>query len=430
MSVDSNDLLAQAPARQQLLDRLERANRISRVVVLLMGMGTIGLAALVDWQHAAGDPWLAIVCLGVVAGPLTMELLRIVFRKKKLIEDLMEQTRFGIYDKHRLRRLYDDTLRLLQLPNQRVPLFITADKSLNAMVVHPGLGWLSRSFHGIYLHRQMLHKLNPREVQDTLGHELGHYYRYYLTLDRYLWLALVFSALLGMYVSQSLFADGMFGPFPLLITNGSCWYICNLQRVRHSKSIEFLCDDMGAHTHGVVNSISALMKLGVESELELSIHIQASQAARSGKLQAMQIVQAIEAAIPYGHASHEQLMAAVERELQNRALAGPSVAGFLRYAWQSDADAEADEEYAATIKRYELARQKPRILWESLVDDPTTPELDDHSAEALIQLMAAQPSAELFPVADAMNSEHGSHPSLKQRILYLWKNRREIENSV
>ncbi len=153
--------------------------------------------------------------------------------KKKRIEDLQEKTRFGEFDKHRLRTLFQDTLRRLRLPDDRLPVFIVADKSMNAMMMHVGMGSLLKSINGIYLHRQSLHKLNSDEVQDLMGHELGHYYRHFLVADRYRLLTLALGALIGLFVAQLLGMEGMFSMVALVASSHAFWWVTSLPQRRH-----------------------------------------------------------------------------------------------------------------------------------------------------------------------------------------------------
>jgi hypothetical protein len=47
--------------------------------------------------------------------------------------------------------------------------------------------------------------------------------------------------------------------------------------------------------------------------------------------------------------------------------------------------------------------------------------------EQLVDMIESQPSHLLFHIPDEAGSMDGVHPPLKLRILYLWRNHREIE---
>lgn len=418
------------PRRRELIRQLESANRWGVPLALLQVFVIAALAAFVDWQQAIADPLVTLVAIGVIVGPFGMSVARHLAQKKKRIEDLQEHTRFGQFDKHRLRNLYQDTLRRLNLPDEHLPVYIVADKYMNAMMMHWGLGTLFRPLYGIFIHRQVLHKLTPEEVQDIIGHELGHYYKYYVVADRFRLLTLVIGALLGLVAFQQLRWNYAFGILAMAGLSRGLFWLAALPYARHALIIEYLCDDLGAQVHGVSTSISGLMKLGAEQEVLTSIQQQAVLSSTGGRLEAHEIVDAVTAAIPYGHISPEELKIAVEKSLKKKAQEGPSLGGFIRYMWQSDTDAEVSEEFERQMKRLRKLESIPRLPWESLLRNPQEICFDDQSLPRLIAMIESQPTAELFHTAEALGETDGMHPPLKQRILYLWYNRSEIENAI
>ena len=421
--------LTKPPHRQDLLRRIEAANRwcLPIAIVQLAAIALIGY--LIDWQQAIAEPLVTTVAIGAIVGPFSMGLLRFWFAKKKRIEDLQEQTRFGEFDKHRLRSLFQDTLRRLGLPDDRLPVFVVADKSMNAMMMHIGMGSFLRSMNGIYLHRQVLHKLNAEEVQDIIGHELGHYYKHYILADRYRWLTLILGSLAGLYIAQLLGAEGAFTIAALILCSQGLWWLAAIPHARHAMAIEYLCDDLGAQVHGVATSVSGLMKLGAEAEILTAVQQQAVFSANRGKLNAREIVEAIEAAIPYGHASTDELQVAVEKQLKRKSQEGATLGGFLHYMWNSDVDAEATQELEKETRKLKALQMIPRLDWESLLEDPRQLQFSERSLAKLIDLIESRPEGALFHTAEALGETDGMHPPLRQRILYLWYNRKEIEQA-
>ena len=96
--------------------------------------------------------------------------------------------------------------------------------------MHLGFGGFFKSLNGVYLNRQVLHKLEPEEVQDVMGHELGHYYKHYLLGDRFRAITTALGALLGIYVSQVV---GMGNFISMIALSGV--YDRILERVKLSK---------------------------------------------------------------------------------------------------------------------------------------------------------------------------------------------------
>ncbi len=421
--------LARPPRREDLLRRIEAANRWGLPIALLQLIAIVLVGFMIDWNQAISEPLVTIVAIGAIVGPFSMGLLRFWFAKKKRIDDLQEQTRFGEFDKHRLRSLYQDTLRRLGLPDDRLPVFVVADKAMNAMMMHVGMGSFLKSMNGIYLHRQVLHKLDADEIQDIIGHELGHYYKHFILADRFRGLTLILGSMAGLWVAQLLGAEGVFTIAALLACSQGLWWLAAIPFARHAMAIEYLCDDLGAQVHGVATSISGLMKLGAEAEVRTAVQQQAVFSANRGNLNAREIVEAIEAAIPYGHASNEELHAAVEKQLKRKSQEGATVGGFLHYMWNSDVEAEATAEFEKETRKLKALQRIPRLDWESLLDDPQQLRFSEHSLAKLVDLIESRPDGALFQTAEALGETDGMHPPLKQRILYLWYNRKEIEQA-
>ena len=125
--------------------------------------------------------------------------------------------------------------------------------------------------------------------------------------------------------------DSFLGFIAISAVSALIWKLQAIQTARHIWAIEYLCDDLGAHVHGVAVSISGLMKLGVEWEVLTALQQHAAVSAQRGQLGAQEVVESVMAAIPYGHTSREELQLAVDKSLRQRANQGPSLGGFLNY---------------------------------------------------------------------------------------------------
>ena len=418
------------PSRTALIRQLARANQLSWMFVGLQLVLIVGLAAFIDWSRLASQPMVPVVAASIMVGPSVMGILFLWAQNKKEIGHLREDTRFGVFDKHNLRKLFRDTLRRLNLPDDNLPVYVTADKSLNAGAVRLGLGVFLRSLNGVYLNRQLLHRLTPEEVQDVMGHELGHYYRYYLIGDRFRGLTIVLGSLVGIYVVQFVGLSSFLGLVVLAAVSGGFWWAANLPHNRNGQIIEYLCDDFGAHVRGVLTSVQGLLKLGVDAEIQLAVHHHVLLSAqKSGNLGVKDVAEAVTHAIPYGNYSPEELKAAVQVEIQRREREqqGLSVKGFVKYAWQSDVDDDDDDAFDELRSQLQKLRSIPRLEWESVLRNPHEIELDDEQLRRLVQLIEEQPDAVLFRLPDAVGESDDIHPPLKSRILYLWHNREAIE---
>jgi len=417
------------PKRQELLDRFARANRFATAWIFVQLVLISVLLMWIDWPAIAARPLIPAVVVLYMIGSTLMSLLMLWAQQKKEIGDLKETTRFGEFDKHLLRRLLQDTMSRLGLPNKHLPVYIVADKQINAAALNLGLLEFISSLNGIYLNRQSLHRLSREEVQDVMGHELGHYFKYYLISERFFIVTLTLGALVGLHISQWIGQNDLLNMIVLGACGWGFWKLAGMPHQRHAQMIEFLCDDFGAHVHGVVVSINACLKIGVEQELQLALAQQVIKSKYYGNLSSKDIVAAIENAIPYGHTTREELHQAVEKSIERQAAKrqSASLGGFFDYVWSSDTDSDAKSEYEDTIAKAALLESIPRLNWEALLPDPQRIYFDEYHLPRLIKLIEQHPHHVMFHSLDAIQAQGNTHPPIKHRILYLWYNRHEIE---
>ena len=415
------------PSRSDLLKQMERANRfawlILAVELILIGL----LAALVDWNWVIREPILTAFTIAIMASPIAQSIAISYATKKKRVQDLKESTRFGQYDKYQLQKLFGDTLDKLRLPNDNLPLYIIASPWLNAYTSHLGFGWLFKSLNGIYLNRQTLHKLEPAEVQDIIGHELGHYYRYYLIVDRFRIVTIALGSLIGILINQWIGLDGVLAYISLSIASWAAWALSTLPYNKNATAIEYLCDDFGAQVNGVFPSIQGLLKIGIASELECFVMQNIILSNAASQLNPTELIDTITASIPYGQATREEIEQNVKAAVSKRAAnQGKSLSGLLRYMWYGDQDEENAEDLEQEAKKMRKIQSLPRLNWEQVLQNPNQIQFNEGSMQRLIDLIESHPSDLLFRVPESTGDVH---PPLRSRILYLWRNRAEIESS-
>jgi len=413
------------PRRSDLLNQMTRANRLAWIL-LITQIALLGIiASIVDWGWILKEPRLATIAIAAMVTPYASSIAMQLATKKKRIQDLKESTRFGQFDKVQLQSLFRDTVAKLRLPDDNLPVYIVASPSVNAFAQHFGLGWLFKSLNGIYLNRQTLHKLNPAEVQDIMGHELGHLYKYYLVVDRFRIITLALGAALGILVVQKIGLNGLVGYVLLLCVPPIAWMLSTIPHARYSQTIEYLCDDFGAQVGGVFSSIHGLLKLGLASEVECVVMHQAILSKVAGNFNPSDLIEAINSAIPYGHATREEIQQKVDAELKKRAAGQKkSLSGLLKYMWNSDVDAEGAKELAEQAKKLKKLQALPRLDWESLLPNPNDIYFNEERMHKLISLIESRPDEMLFRIPESLDD---THPPLRTRLLYLWYNRSEIE---
>jgi Zn-dependent protease with chaperone function len=398
----ADNLLEQIPLRAALLERFAHARRLDTAWLMTQVGGLVILAFLIDWNDAAARPILSIVAAISVAGPIMTSVAIAWAQNKREIGQLKEQTRFGEFDKHRLRSLLVDTLQRLRMQEVQVPVYITPNRMLNASSINLGFTGYLLGMNGVYLNRQVLHKLSAAEVQNIMGHELGHFRLYRLPSERFLELTFCVGALVGIFASQIINLPGFFGILLQVATGSAFWWIASFPRAMVGAVVELLCDDLGAQVQGVEASVSSFLKIGLESELLFTVHLQALLANKENQsLSVAKIAETVEAAVPYGHFTHEELERAVNEALQNRKRKEEKISllGFLDYIWNSDQD-DDDESIAEIEAQVKALRQWPRLEWEELLESSQGLKLSANNMEALINLIAEHPHHVLFQLPE------------------------------
>jgi len=347
-------------------------------------------------------------------------LMQIWGQQKRRFEDIKETTRFGELDKYKLQSIYTAAIQRLNIQTAKPPPgYVTNDKSLNASALR--LGGLLGGLNGIYLNRQVLYRLSGPEIQSVIGHELGHYFRFRLTGDRFQLLTLVLGAMVGIFVIQLVHLEGFFGFVVLAVTSSVFWMINNASKMRYGQTIEFLCDDYGAQLNGVEVSISALLKLYADTESKQLIQLEfLARCAHNPLLSPKEVLDAIQKATPYGDVADTEMYDTIRRDLKNRARKNQttSVAGFLDYIRDNETD-EVDHK-AELEQQAKMVNQIERLDWESILTDRNQIELSTDQVEQLAQMILASPEKSLFQIPEIGGD--GIHPPIAARILYLWKN--------
>jgi hypothetical protein len=148
-------------------------------------------------------------------------------------------------------------------------------------------------------------------------------------------------------------------------------------------------------------------------------------------LSARELVESIEKAIPYGHATTEEIEEMLERQLKasREKQKELSVGGFLRYMWQSDLDRDNLEEYRTNMEKFSKLQDLSRLDWERHIGIGGRIECTAAQIEKLVALMEKNPGQPLFRSSDFMETDV-THPPLELRILYLWHNRQGIERAA
>lgn len=410
------------PSRAELKRRVANANRWARVLIVAEFAAIFFLAfSVIDWKLVFTEPTNSLLILGVVALPTLVSFGRIIAQKKLSVSDASPDRRVGAYSVGELQKLTRDAERRLGVRPGSTRVFVTREKDLNASAIRLGLGRVFPTLNAIYLNRPALHVLHVEELTSVIAHEIAHNECHYLIWDRYLVAHITFQILASLFLRQLVDERESLELLGPLLLGGVYEFFSSRYHRRFSQTLEYLCDDAGAIVVGVDAAISGEIKIARRSEAHSKVLLHALRRKLDDDVgvSVKEALEELEAAIPFEHIDHE----AVKRELDTRLSAIErergvfSLKGFLVFigvleSW--DARNELREE----LRALEAIHQMPTIEW--------SPDFKD--TQKLVDAIMGAPSTPLFRCRGDIVAEDATHPSPRQRILYLWMSRAEIED--
>ncbi len=422
---------APVPDRASLHRRFQTAQRYAVYgEFALWGLLIVCLFGI-DWSAAYRDALHSAIVLAVFPVQLLPGLIKTLTKKKKRIEELSESSRFGIFDKHLLRRTTQDVLDKLGIQKEHVNVFITADKDLNAFAVNVGLSRFFPQFRGIYLNRQTLHMLSPDELRSWIGHELGHLFPYAIRADQSIGLRLIVGSLLPLLIFQWVgFRNGL-GFMIVFAVCGAFLAATSWTRSRLSQVVEYLCDEVGCFAAGANAAVTDLVRASRESLAKFNLLMYVKQLAAEGKIASEQdALRVYEEALGYGatdiEGTQKQIHDLVRQRRQRNG--GLSLRGLIDFIWNDpSADSPAAEVREELKQMHKILQRLPTVDWFSEIDWDGKSIMRDDQLDDLVEALIRSPDRLLVPlIEEAQADEDLTHPSFRNRIIYLWVHREAI----
>ncbi len=418
---------AEIPDQVELVERVRRSNRLAIGWHWFLIAAGIMLAILIDWRWVEANPLYSLVAILLVPSQYLPSIAMTLAKKKKRVEDLSESFTAGVFTKQKLLSLIRETARSLNLDLRRVPVYLTRDKSLNAYAVSSSFSGLLPSVRGVYLHRQALHVSTESGLRATIGHELGHLFPYVSRWHDGWFARLAFGGLLALFIIEKIGDPGAGG---LMLATAAAWgftFIDAIPSWRMSQPIEYLCDGFGAKASSVNASISDLLVFGNESQAQYELSIAALQLASQGRaINDVEAMKIYEDSLGYGPTDVESTMTRIREAVkkEKEAAGSLSIAGLVKFLWHDGvADSNVADARDTAIQEYETLCKLPLVDWKELTQWDPEIELNESQIEQLVETLVAHPDHLLFRLPTEPRSITGlTHPSFRNRILYLWKN--------
>jgi Zn-dependent protease with chaperone function len=422
---------APVPDRATLHQRFQAAQRYAVYgEFALWGLLLVCLFGI-DWSAAYRDALHSMIVLAVFPIQLLPGLIKTLTKKKKRIDELSESTRFGVFDKHLLRRTTQEVLDKLGISKEHVNVFVTADKEMNAFAVNVGLSRFFPQFRGVYLNRQTLHLMSPDELRSWIGHELGHLFQYAIRADQSIGLRLIVGSLLPLLVFQWVGFRNGYGFMAVIAVSWAFLYVTSWTRSRLSQVVEYLCDEVGCVAAGANAAVTDLVRASRESLARFNLLMYVQQLAAEGKIASeLDAMRVYEEALGYGTTDIERTQKQIHEVIRQRRQknGGLSLRGLIDFMWNDpSADSPAAEAREELKQMHRILQRLPTVDWFADSDWDGRSIMRDDQLDDLVEALIKAPDRLLVPlVEEAQADEDLSHPSYRNRIIYLWVHRDAI----
>jgi Zn-dependent protease with chaperone function len=405
-------------------------------VALAVGLLTLYSGAVVD------HPILACVALAFAAAEWIWEQCPLHRRRVRLRNATPEM--LGDHSAEQLRRCVGEVHQAFhrEWGVRAVPhVFLVETEEDYASVTRSSLLWFVPSLNAVYVDRELIHALEPHELQTVVAHELAHFHRYSGRLPGVLEVARLLAAVLLLWTMIA------FRDFVLSLHAGleaislavlSWLLLCVLVFVAYKAfdffevlcaaapillargegfPQEFLCDYTAAQMFGVLPTANALLKLDLLNEGRRVVVEEVSNVLATNTEQDIdEIFEAAEAARPRGFVRPEEVRVELRRRLEP--MTGPR--SIFEAEFDEDARIEQRRQLVRGLKRAEKDLQRARrVDWLRFDFERSDRRLDSTEWAAFVDALLRHDDARIGHVDHRKSSEFATHPSMRDRILFL-----------
>jgi Zn-dependent protease with chaperone function len=415
----------ETPHLAELEREFQRERTTGYVLVGVLVLADVFMAVHILGRRDGVVLFFAGALFAVSAAALLLPILPLFRCAKRHVRSLKLPEAVGRYSSGQVIRLVTEVLQPYH-DRETPTVFLTEPTEGNAFVVNSLFFNFVRPLNAVYLSRHLFRILQPGEIKAVLAHELAHFHRYFPPLARVRLAVTVFAALLPVEVFLALgpqSARAVFAGWLVFL----CVFPRSLDRwiVRRAHCHEYLSDYHAARRFGILNMINGLLGLARTSEVEFLLQSSLLRRIREDDTLSLQqlplLLERIGKELPDKPLTPVELQIAIDRVLvsdETRRIRRPLPARQER---------EEARRIDALIEAFLMNKSFARLDWASF--DCVNPDgrVDATEYAKLIDILEREPEKQIvgLPHENEQHASKGSHPTTRDRILFLERCRRE-----
>jgi len=345
---------------------------------------------------------------------------RPIFTLEKInISHKTPDKKVGAFSHKQILSILDETLK--EFKNREIPnIYITDTIDANAFVTDSLLFNFIKPLNAVYISKKLFSVLGRDELKAIISHELGHFYAYMSPVARVSFVPSLFSAILPVFIAHS------FGELALtiplwLVSHVVSEIAISLWLNNSPKTLEYLSDHFAAQRHGKLNMINALVSMLKYTEFE--------------QYTMKQVVDRIKSD---SHLSISQLPVILDliyKRLPDKPFSKKELNSIIKETFKT----EEFRQKRSKLSKFKLIQEKNAIKdftnsvmlnkkfeiidWNLFDFIKKDMRISPAEYPSLIKALLENPEQQLFniPSDNLDQTKKGSHPTLRERILFLEK---------
>lgn len=408
-------------------DSLERRFRLFRLINLLLLAFVILTDIYLCWKifFVFQNNHLmirAIITLAVLTCLFLLFVTKPLTRRAKVQLKDSNENHIGNYSKDELLNIIQEILKpnkLKELPK----IYIFSGKEADVSTMNSLFLNFIKFLNAIFISSIVFHLLNKKELKAIMGHELGHFYKYQLHLERAIELIYLLIGLLTIYVY---FVIGIFKIWMLLVILVLVYFAINILvaiiTLKFENTLEYLADFYAAKRFGKLNLINGLMTVVKSSEITEYLY--------------KKIIDKLRKSNGLSHLDYDGIVAIVMNKLPEKLMSRSMLNKFIDDTFNSKEIAELRRDtktidkvekakfIRSTIKLYHSKNNFKIIDWNLFDFNNKDFKIDEVEYPYLIKSLIEHPEEQMFDLVydNRKHSKMNSHPTVRERILFLEKN--------